>query len=135
MPKGIYKRTKKRRGHIAWNKGLKGKQKWHNISGLRSDNWLGKKRKDMEGVNHFAWKGDKGSYRTKHLWIVNNFGQPTTCEHCNKENLYGHEIHWANISGHYKREKTDWIRLCAKCHGIFDKNNGSRKRIHQLVNL
>jgi len=25
-------------------------------------------------------------------------------------------IHWHNISGEYKRDVSDWIRLCAKCH-------------------
>ena len=70
--------------------------------------------------NHFAWKGEKASYRAKHHWMNNNFGKPCTCEHCGNTNLSGHQIHWANVSGEYKRERSDWKRLCSTCHGKFD---------------
>ena len=28
--------------------------------------------------------------------------------------------HWANISGEYKRDLTDYKRLCVSCHRYFD---------------
>lgn len=90
--------------------------------------WLGKKRTQMSAEKHFAWKGEKGSYRTKHLWVENNFGKPSKCENCLIDNFIGRQIHWANISGKYLRVRSDWKRLCAKCHGEFDKLNGFRKR-------
>jgi hypothetical protein len=69
---------------------------------------------------HYKWKGDEANYRSKHQWIVNHFGQPTVCEHCKKEGLTGHKIHWANKSHEYKRNREDWLRLCVKCHSKFD---------------
>jgi uncharacterized protein YlzI (FlbEa/FlbD family) len=68
MPKGVYIRKKD-----AWNKGLRGLQAWHNISGLKPDANKGKKfgkhsyehrRKISEGIQrvvssgkHNFWKG------------------------------------------------------------------------------
>ena len=52
------------------------------------------------------------------LWIVIFLRE---CEFCHRNNLKGREIHWANKSGNYLRELTDWIRLCVKCHKFFDK--------------
>lgn len=77
----------------------------------------GQKRK-ME--NHHAWLGERVSYRGIHAWVVNNFGQPNKCENCRKISR-GHNMHWANISGKYTRNRSDWKRLCSKCHGEFDK--------------
>lgn len=129
MPIGIYKHKsgleynhKKgfKKGSVAWNKGLKGLQPWHNISGLKSDYWKGKVRYDMLGENHFAWKGNKAGYRSIHTWIQNKLGKAIKCKYCGKESN-GHKIHWANINHKYKRELTDWISLCASCHGKHDK--------------
>ena len=30
-------------------------------------------------------------------------------------------VPWANRSGRYLRELTDWVRLCAKCHKAYDR--------------
>lgn len=75
----------------------------------------GKKMEDSKN-----WKGDEVSYNGLHKWVVNNFGQPSTCEHCGKEKLSGRSINWANVSGNYTREREDWIRLCKSCHTKFD---------------
>lgn len=72
--------------------------------------------------NH-KWKGVAVGYRGVHLWIKNNYGQPTTCEHCQTGNLFGRKIHWANKSHTYKRDREDWLRLCTKCHGLFDRGH------------
>lgn len=50
------------------------------------------------------------------------------CEFC-KGIFYGYKIHWANKTGFYLREKEDWIRLCAKCHRNYDKEQ-EFKRLH-----
>ena len=36
--------------------------------------------------------------------------------------LNGHQsrYHWANVSGKYLRDISDWIQLCVKCHKQFD---------------
>ena len=97
------------KGRPAWNKGL---------LGFRA----GEKRDYMpEGEKHWSWKGDKVQYRALHQWVVNNLGQPDTCENCGKKGT-GHNMHWANKSRLYKRKLTDWVRLCPKCHGAYDRN-------------
>ena len=66
------------------------------------------------------WKGENASYSAKHKWMYKQFGQPNTCENCRKTKLKGRFIQWANISGKHKRERTDWLRLCTKCHKNYD---------------
>jgi len=75
--------------------------------------------KRMGKLNN-KWKGDKVSYRSLHKWVERHLGKSDTCEECGIKNFIGHQIHWANINHEYKRNLTDWRRLCTKCHGIFD---------------
>lgn len=82
--------------------------------------WLGKKRPDISEENSESWKGDKVGYRGLHQWVQKHLGKPGTCEHCATTGLSGRRIHWANISHKYKRDLTDWARLCAKCHKSYD---------------
>lgn len=63
------------------------------------------------------------SYRELHKYIENIIGKPDTCEHCGKTGLTGRKIHWANKSRKYKKELSDWIRLCVKCHKAYDKQS------------
>lgn len=69
------------------------------------------------------WKGDNVGYGCLHAWVRKYLGQPTKCEHCGKDGLTGHQIHWANKSGEYKRNLDDWLRLCVKCHCKYDLLN------------
>ena len=66
------------------------------------------------------WKGEKVGYGALHQWITKRLGNPQTCEFCGKTGLIGRQIHWANIGHIYKRNLTDWIRLCAQCHKKYD---------------
>ena len=61
------------------------------------------------------------SYRGLHYWVESRLGRPDTCKHCGKIGLKGKFIQWANISKKYKRDLKDWVRLCGKCHKLFDK--------------
>ncbi len=72
------------------------------------------------GSNNINWAGDKASYGTVHDYISYHYGQPQICEHCDSVNLGSRKHQWANISGEYKRQREDWLRLCAKCHFKFD---------------
>lgn len=72
---------------------------------------------------------DKVSYSGIHKWIVLKRGNPNYCEECKiskyprrpKGRVYKRSpFQWANISGEYKRELTDWKRLCASCHCKLD---------------
>jgi hypothetical protein len=82
------------------------------------------------GINNFRWKGEDVGYRGLHYWVESQLGKPDICEHCGKNGLKGRQIHWANISGQYKREITDWIRLCSYCHMVYDTGKRN-KRIPQ----
>ena len=70
---------------------------------------------------HPFWKGDKVSYGALHQWVVRKLGKPDTCEKCERTGLTGYNIQWANKSGKYLRDLSDWIRLCAKCHYHYDR--------------
>lgn len=63
----------------------------------------------------------KQEYNTIHKWVQYNFKKTGVCEHCDTSGLTGRYIHWANVSGKYKKQRSDWKELCAKCHQIFDK--------------
>ena len=91
------------KGHIAWNKG-------------------GKNPK-IAGKNNHQWKGDNVSYNQLHKWVVKYLGKPNVCEHCGKSGLSSkqRQIDWANKSHEYKRDLSDWIRLCKKCHYHYDR--------------
>ena len=70
------------------------------------------------------WKGNEVTYSTKHKWIAKIYGNPKKCEDCGvkgKKNKGGRwTIQWANKSGKYPRDVTDYKGLCTKCHSLFD---------------
>ena len=76
------------------------------------------KRGERMAESNFLWKGDDASYAAKHMWVKYHYGKPQFCEHCftDIDRMY----HWANVSMEYKRERSDWLRLCVPCHKQFD---------------
>lgn len=125
MPKGVFKR-----------KPFTLEEHRKNLSLVRLKNpnryWLGKKRLDVTNENQWKWKGDKVSYSALHAWIRRKLGRPTICCHCGKTETRKYYMHWANISGEYKRELSDWIRLCALCHKKFDKASKDKVKRYKL---
>lgn len=91
---------------------------------------LGKKNAMYGVVNerHPNWKGDRVSYDGLHKWIYRKLGKPDTCQNCGKSKLTRNKIHWANVSGKYKRDFDDWVRLCVSCHMKFDMTNARIKK-------
>jgi hypothetical protein len=127
LKKAWIKRKEKGLG-IAWNKGKKLSQAHARHCRIAM---LGKKHTEAtkekmrithKGKKNGLWKGDNVGYHGLHLWVGRHLGKPTTCEHCGKDGLTGRQIHWANKSRKYLRKKSDWIRLCVKCHKKYDKN-------------
>lgn len=132
--------TNKKR--VAWNKGLKYPNgcPWLKGKHGQTNNALisyhknhpvwnkGKKANRGEvktaGENHYLWKGDDVGYSGLHKWVRTWLGKPESCIKCGEKNKM---IHWANVSGEYKRELHDWMRLCVSCHKKYDlkrlKNN------------
>lgn len=107
------------KGQTAWNKGKpapwakgfpKGNKPWN----------TGEHPKCYQNENHPGWKGDKVGYAGIHRWVERKLGKPKKCDDCgtNKRKMY----HWANVSGEYKRDLKDWLRLCVSCHHKLDKN-------------
>lgn len=110
MPVRVFKK-----GHIPWNKGInlpftvwnkgrKGKQKNHNTDGLK-----------LGALASFKETGF--SYIALHQWVRRKLGTPHLCTVCGITNG---KFQWANKSGEYKRDLSDWIRLCIKCHRKYD---------------
>ena len=75
--------------------------------------------RDQWGEKNAMWKGEKVGYLGVHNWVRTKLGSPNKCEHCGATNNQRYE--WANKSGKYKRDLSDWLRLCCKCHFRFDK--------------
>ena len=84
--------------------------------------WNKKISEAQKGERGNNWKGALASYNSVHYFVRRTFGKPTKCEHCGGT-FSGRKIEWANVSGKYKRDRSDWIRLCARCHKKFDKEN------------
>jgi hypothetical protein len=104
-------------GTIPWNKNLKGihlspKSEWK--KGETPENSM------IFGKKETLFKGSPSYYKKIHYQISKILGKPSQCELCGGL-FYGKNIHWANKDGEYKLDPQDWIRLCVKCHYIFDK--------------
>lgn len=72
------------------------------------------------------WKGDDVGYWGIHSWVQRNYGKANHCEDCGDMNAPRYE--WANISGQYKRDISDWKQLCKKCHNDMDGVNVQQQR-------
>ena len=68
--------------------------------------------------NSYLWKGNGAGYNALHSWIRKKLGKPKVCHNCKTEVAKKYE--WANISKEYKRELSDWVRLCTSCHRFYD---------------
>lgn len=117
MPKGIYNRTREHIEKLKINArsiGLQNKGKKR----IRTKAWTENASAAQTGNRNHRWKGDDIGYKGLHDWVFKNFGRPEQCEMCSKDGLKGRQIHWANVSGKYRRDRSDWKRLCARCHHL-----------------
>ena len=69
---------------------------------------------------------DIKGYRQIHLWVERQLGKPLSCTRCLHTFQRTRQVNWANISGEYKRELTDWVRLCVGCHRRMDNSKRCR---------
>lgn len=100
-----------------WRKGKKISEK-HRIN-------LCGPRPNIRNEGHHMWVGDKVGYGALHQWVYANLGAPMRCWKCGKIKKNNRQIHWSNRSGEYRREKSDWERLCVRCHKRRDLARGS----------
>ncbi len=72
------------------------------------------------GASSPSWKGADAKYGAQHMWIYAQRGKASKCSfdptHVRK--MY----HWANISGEYKRDVSDYMELCVPCHSRYDRD-------------
>ena len=76
--------------------------------------------------NNPSWKGEDAGYSAIHAWMIRNYGNPHKCQVCNlKGKRVGRRwnIEWANRTGKFLREKSDWIALCKRCHYAQDRES------------
>jgi hypothetical protein len=78
------------------------------------------------GENHFHWKGMSAGYRTKHLWIIRHYGKADHCENPDCKHK-SNNFDWANISGKYLRERSDYKQMCRSCHIKMDYSKKPKK--------
>lgn len=78
----------------------------------------GIERLDMANEKNPNWKGDDVGYTALHDWLYIKLGKPNLCEECGTTKAKKYE--WANISGEYKRDISDYKRLCTSCHRLLD---------------
>ena len=64
------------------------------------------------------WKGDNVKKSALHSWVQKHKGSPSECEHCGTTSAKQYD--WANVSGEYRRDLDDFIRLCRSCHAKYD---------------
>lgn len=96
--------------------------------------WLGKSRDDVTkekikltlkranriNERNANWKGDAVGKGALHQWVARRLGKPSFCEYCKRDDFVPHFYNWANISHDYKRDLSDWIRLCNSCNQRYD---------------
>lgn len=84
----------------------------------------------QKGDKHPKWKGDKAiGYNVMHGWVSRNFIKPGLCEQWHIKSSYD----WANVSGEYHRDKSDWLALCRRCHMDSDGRMKNLKRGNSMV--
>lgn len=62
--------------------------------------------------------GNNSEYRMIHLWVERQLGRPSECENCGTTEAK--IFHWANLSNEYRKDLSDWARLCVTCHHLID---------------
>src|ERR1035441_3943298 len=80
----------------------------------------GHSRYALNGKNekHPLWQGNSVGYGGLHKWVKRHF-EDVPCEHCGAKE----KLQWAMIHGHeMSRNRNDWLHLCCKCHGSYDRD-------------
>ena len=97
---------------------------------------LGKEVNKTQNESNVQWKGNQVSYQALHMWINRKLGKARHCSKIASHNTYPYitKYVWANISGEYKRELSDWRSLCRSCN-LLDRISRARvfdKKGHRI---
>lgn len=128
MPTGVYLRTEYHKEILSENgkgnlgvprKVVKNREEWLELQ----------RQKIGIGDRNINWKGDRVTYSPLHKWVRRCLGNLKECVYCGNTGETG-KIELASISHKAKRDLTDYIPLCVKCHREYDKqgrNFGDKK--------
>ncbi len=82
---------------------------------LGNQHWLGKTHTDETKRKIAATKTKNDpSYGAVHVWMLKYHRKAGRCEYCGKQG----KTDWANISGKYRRDRSDFRELCRSCHRL-----------------
>jgi hypothetical protein len=123
------------KGHSPWIRGkkhsketiekMKGREVSDETRKKLSEAMIGKPQPWKWGEKHHDWKGENAKYRTIHTWVNARKERPEGCTKCGEVR---NRMSWANIDHKYRRVLDDYMFLCPRCHGEYDKINNLRKR-------
>ncbi len=68
-----------------------------------------------------TFQGSIKEYKALHYRINKLLGKPRDCANPNRLEKHSRKVEWANKSGKYLENLTDWISLCKRCHWLYDK--------------
>lgn len=78
------------------------------MDGLTRERLAASKR----GERNPNWRGDDVQYSGLHSWLNRNLTKTGVCQKCGASG----KTDWANVSGDYRREASDFVELCRSCH-------------------
>lgn len=78
------------------------------------------------------WQTDKKEYDRIHSWLHYKHGSANKCDNTDCP-ATTKQYDWANLSGKYKRDLSDWEQLCRSCHRTKDYGNKCRKLGHPMT--
>ena len=115
--KKIYKIKK---GNIPWNMGIGRKVITCPECGKKNNQLIsqGTRFCNKKCSDKFKTNKNPKTYNAIHVWVRKEFGKPKHCEYCKSTDAKRYE--WANITGKYLLKRSDWARLCCRCHRRFD---------------
>lgn len=101
---------------------------WYRTQCIECNKW--RKTYKLGKCHECRWKDERNpviahgivipQYHAVHWWVNKQFGKPTECEECGLIDNNSRRFHWANLSGLYKKDRSDWLRLCVSCHKLMD---------------
>ena len=123
MKKGQTNSGSFKKGNIPWNKegGFYSAETRKRMSDAKKGKKLTKETKEKlrlahKGEINYLWKGENAGYYALHAWVSRWLGKANHCSNDPTHKAKDNRFHWANISGEYKRDLTDWKQLCPSCH-------------------
>lgn len=73
------------------------------------------------------FKQDGYGYQAVHAWLTRHFPKKGICEECLKVS----KTQYANITGKYLRDRSDYQELCYSCHSKIDRANPKNPKYYQ----